>query len=71
MAVPTPTRWVHDGEHATTTSARDEARFISPKTVSVHVSHILGKLGATSRTEAAALAHNAGLLSGANFEAGA
>jgi DNA-binding CsgD family transcriptional regulator len=31
--------------------------FISPKTASVHVSNILGKLGATSRTEAAAKAH--------------
>ncbi len=33
------------------------ALFISPKTASVHVSNILGKLGASSRTEAAALAH--------------
>jgi hypothetical protein len=31
--------------------------FISPKTVSVHVSNILGKLGATSGGEAAAKAH--------------
>ena len=31
--------------------------FISPKTVSVHVSNILGKLGAASRGEAAAKAH--------------
>ena len=31
--------------------------FISPKTASVHVSNILGKLGAASRTEAAARAH--------------
>jgi len=35
--------------------------FISPKTVSVHVSNILGKLGAASRTEAAAIAHRDGL----------
>jgi DNA-binding NarL/FixJ family response regulator len=35
--------------------------FISPKTVSVHVSNILGKLGAASRTEAAAIAHREGL----------
>jgi len=31
--------------------------FISPKTASVHVSNILGKLGAATRTEAAAKAH--------------
>jgi DNA-binding CsgD family transcriptional regulator/tetratricopeptide (TPR) repeat protein len=31
--------------------------FISPKTVSVHVSNIMGKLGAASRGEAAAKAH--------------
>jgi len=35
--------------------------FISPKTASVHVSHILAKLNAASRTEAAAIAHKAGL----------
>jgi DNA-binding NarL/FixJ family response regulator len=35
--------------------------FISPKTASVHVSNILGKLGAATRTEAAAKAHAAGL----------
>ena len=33
------------------------ALFISPKTASVHVSNILGKLGAATRTEAAARAH--------------
>jgi len=33
------------------------ALFISPKTASVHVSNILAKLGASSRTEAAAIAH--------------
>jgi DNA-binding CsgD family transcriptional regulator len=33
--------------------------FISPKTASVHVSNILGKLGAASRSEAAALARRA------------
>ena len=32
--------------------------FISPKTASVHVSNILGKLGAASRGEAAAQAHH-------------
>jgi DNA-binding CsgD family transcriptional regulator len=34
-----------------------EALFISPKTASVHVSNILGKLGVSGRGEAAALAH--------------
>jgi DNA-binding CsgD family transcriptional regulator len=36
--------------------------YISPKTASVHVSNILAKLGAASRTEAAALAYRTGLL---------
>jgi DNA-binding CsgD family transcriptional regulator/tetratricopeptide (TPR) repeat protein len=36
--------------------------FISAKTVSVHVSNILAKLGASGRTEAAALARRHGLL---------
>ena len=31
--------------------------FIATKTVSVHVSNILAKLGVASRTEAAAVAH--------------
>jgi DNA-binding NarL/FixJ family response regulator len=35
--------------------------FITPKTASVHVSNILGKLHAASRTEAAAIAHREGL----------
>jgi len=38
--------------------------FISTKTVSVHVSNILAKLGAAGRTEAAAIARRNGLLSG-------
>ena len=36
--------------------------FMSPKTASVHVSHILAKLGAANRTEAAATARRQGLL---------
>ena len=36
--------------------------FISAKTVSVHVSNILAKLGAAGRTEAAAIARRDGLL---------
>jgi DNA-binding NarL/FixJ family response regulator len=38
--------------------------FISGKTASVHVSNIMAKLGAASRTEAAAIAHQAGLAAG-------
>jgi DNA-binding CsgD family transcriptional regulator/tetratricopeptide (TPR) repeat protein len=38
--------------------------FISAKTVTVHVSNILAKLHAASRTEAAAIAHRAGLADG-------
>ena len=38
--------------------------FISTKTVSVHVSNILAKLGAAGRTEAAAIARRQGLLDG-------
>jgi DNA-binding NarL/FixJ family response regulator len=36
--------------------------FISGKTASVHVSNILAKLGATSRTEAVAIAYREGLI---------
>lgn len=45
-----------------TNRAIAEELFISPKTASVHVSRILTKLGASSRTEAAALAHRLRLL---------
>jgi DNA-binding CsgD family transcriptional regulator len=38
-----------------------EALFISRKTASVHVSNILGKLGVSTRVEAAAVAHRHGL----------
>jgi DNA-binding CsgD family transcriptional regulator/tetratricopeptide (TPR) repeat protein len=38
-----------------------QALFISPKTVSVHVSNILAKLGVAGRVEAAAIAHRLGL----------
>ncbi len=41
------------------------ALFISPKTVSVHVSNILAKLEVTSRTKATAIAYEHGLLSDA------
>jgi DNA-binding NarL/FixJ family response regulator len=40
------------------------ALFIAPKTASVHVSNILGKLSAASRTEAAAIARRAARLAG-------
>ena len=38
-----------------------ERLFISEKTASVHVSNILGKLGASGRGEAAVIAHRLGL----------
>jgi DNA-binding CsgD family transcriptional regulator len=38
-----------------------ERLFISPKTAGLHVSHVLAKLGVTTRGEAAALAHRLGL----------
>jgi DNA-binding NarL/FixJ family response regulator len=49
---------------ATGRSNRDIAQqlFISAKTVSVHISNVLAKLEATSRTEAVAVARRRGLL---------
>ena len=41
-----------------------KALFISPKTASVHVTHILNKLGVSSRIEAALLAAQSGLVAG-------
>ncbi len=38
-----------------------EALFISDKTVSVHVSNLMGKLGATNRAEAALIGDRLGL----------
>jgi DNA-binding CsgD family transcriptional regulator/tetratricopeptide (TPR) repeat protein len=43
------------------------ALFMSPKTASVHVSHILRKLGAANRVQAAGIAARAGIIS-ANLE---
>ncbi|HEX6382452.1 MAG TPA: LuxR C-terminal-related transcriptional regulator, partial [Acidimicrobiia bacterium] len=37
------------------------ALFISEKTASVHVSHILAKLGVRSRVQAVAVAHQVGV----------
>jgi DNA-binding CsgD family transcriptional regulator len=39
-----------------------EALFISEKTASIHVSHILAKLGVAGRVEAAGVAHRLGLV---------
>ena len=47
------------------------ALFISTKTASSHVTHILDKLGATNRVEAAVIAERAGLTLGVNGETNA
>jgi FixJ family two-component response regulator len=41
-----------------------EELYIAPKTAGTHLSNILAKLGASSRTEAAAKAHRLGLVVG-------
>jgi DNA-binding CsgD family transcriptional regulator len=48
-----------------------EQLFISPKTASVHVSNIYGKLGVESRVAAATMAHEVGLASVPDSEDGA
>ena len=51
-------------EHIAAGETNDElaaALFISPKTVSVHVSHILAKLEVTTRAKATAIAYQEGL----------
>ena len=45
-----------------------KALFIATKTASVHVTHILDKLGAANRVEAAVIAERAGLTVGADRE---
>jgi RNA polymerase sigma factor (sigma-70 family) len=52
-------------------SSKEIARklVISPRTVSTHVQHILGKLDVNNRTRAIALAHRAGLVDEAEVEA--
>ncbi|MGN0064617.1 MAG: AAA family ATPase [Nocardioides sp.] len=52
-------RWVAAGR---TNGEIGKHLFIATKTVSVHVSNILAKLGASSRTEAAAIARREGLV---------
>lgn len=47
-----------------------DSLFITRKTASVHVSNIMGKLGATNRGEAAALAHRLGIVADAPLPVG-
>ena len=46
------------------TGAIGERLFISEKTASVHVSHVLAKLGASGRAEAVAIIERRGLING-------
>jgi DNA-binding NarL/FixJ family response regulator len=48
-----------------TNRAVGQRLFISDKTVSVHLSNVMAKLGAASRTEAVSRAHRRGLLAAA------
>ncbi|OSY40931.1 regulatory LuxR family protein [Pseudonocardia autotrophica] len=48
--------------HGLTNRAIGERLFISEKTVSVHLSRVMAKLGASGRTEAVSLAHARGLI---------
>jgi hypothetical protein len=50
-----PARGEDGGDHT------GETLFITEKTASLHVSHILAKLGVAGRGEAAAVAHRLGL----------
>ncbi|QTE31460.1 AAA family ATPase [Pengzhenrongella sicca] len=52
--------------HGLTNRQIGEQLFISGKTVSVHVSNVLAKLGASGRAEAVGIAHQRGLLADAN-----
>jgi len=54
---------LHELADGVSNAAIGERLFISHKTVSVHVSHILDKLGAKSRGEATAIARRKGLIS--------
>jgi DNA-binding CsgD family transcriptional regulator len=45
-----------------TNGAIAQQLFMSPKTASVHVSHVIAKLGVATRTQAAAVAHRNGLV---------
>ncbi|MGW8986329.1 helix-turn-helix transcriptional regulator [Streptomyces parvus] len=52
--------------HGATNRQIADALFISEKTVAIHVSRVLAKLGAANRGQAAAMAHQQGWVSGAD-----